>query len=166
MNPKHERRSGLAWRRLPRRTLLAGTMSLFAVRTLGATPVTGMRIQVWKDPSCGCCNAWIDHLQDNGFTVAAYDEGNNGARHRLGLPRQYASCHTALVQGYVIEGHVPAADIQRLLRDKPHALGLAVPGMPVGSPGMDGPVYNGRRDPYDVLLVQQDGSASVFRSYR
>jgi hypothetical protein len=82
------------------------------------------------------------------------------------LPDAYASCHTALVDGYVLEGHVPATDIRRLLADKPKALGLAVPGMPVGSPGMDGPVYQGRRDPYEVLLVSRDGRAAVFASYR
>ena len=81
------------------------------------------------------------------------------------MPQQLASCHTASVGGYVIEGHVPARDIQRLLTEKPTALGLAVPGMPIGSPGMDGEVYGGRRDPYQVLLVQKDGSTQVFQSY-
>ena len=82
------------------------------------------------------------------------------------MPERYASCHTARVGGYLLEGHVPAADIRRLLAGKPKAIGLAVPGMPVGSPGMDGPAYGGRRDPYDVLLVQGDGKAAVFASYR
>lgn len=149
-----------------RRSVLAGTAALMSLYALQAQASTTTPIQVWKDPSCGCCNDWISHLEQNGFQVLASDEGNNGARHRLGLPRQYASCHTASVQGYVVEGHVPAADIRRLLKEKPTALGLAVPGMPVGSPGMDGPVYKGRRDPYDVLLVQRDGSATVFSSYR
>lgn len=149
-----------------RRSVLAGTVALMGLYALRAQASTTTPIQVWKDPSCGCCNDWISHLEQNGFQVLASDEGNNGARHRLGLPRQYASCHTASVQGYVVEGHVPAADIRRLLKEKPTALGLAVPGMPVGSPGMDGPVYKGRRDPYDVLLVQRDGSATVFSSYR
>ncbi len=84
----------------------------------------------------------------------------------MGLDDKFGSCHTALVGGYVIEGHVPARDVQRLLKDKPRALGLAVPGMPVGSPGMDGSEYNGLKDPYDVLLVQRGGAASVFQSYR
>lgn len=152
--------------RRSRRSVLAGTAALIGLHAVRATAASTTAIQVWKDPSCGCCNDWIDHLQQSGFSVQASNDGNNGARHRLGLPRRYASCHTALVQGYVVEGHVPAADIQRLLREKPAALGLAVPGMPVGSPGMDGPVYEGRRDPYDVLLVQRDGSATVFSSYR
>jgi hypothetical protein len=81
------------------------------------------------------------------------------------MPLTFGSCHTALVQGYVLEGHVPAADIQRLLKERPKALGLAVPSMPLGSPGMDGPAYEGRRHPYQVLLVQKDGSAQVFNSY-
>lgn len=149
-----------------RRSVLAGTAALMSLYALQAQASTTTPIQVWKDPSCGCCNDWISHLEQNGFQVLASDEGNNGARHRLGLPRQYASCHTASVQGYVVEGHVPAADIRRLLKEKPTALGLAVPGMPVGSPGMDGPIYKGRRDPYDVLLVQRGGSATVFSSYR
>ncbi len=87
-------------------------------------------------------------------------------RKRAGLAPQYASCHTGLVAGYAIEGHVPAEDIRRLLALRPRAVGLAVPGMPVGSPGMDDPVYGGRRDPYDVLLVLADGGASVWRAVR
>jgi hypothetical protein len=91
--------------------------------------------------------------------------GNTAARKRLGLPESLASCHTAWVGGYVIEGHVPAADIERLLKQKPAAMGLAVPGMPIGSPGMDGSAYKGRKDAYQVLLVKRDGSTSVFASY-
>ena len=86
-------------------------------------------------------------------------------RLQLGMPPKFGSCHTALIQGYVIEGHVPSADILRLLKEKPRALGLAVPGMPIGSPGMDGPEYKNRRDPYDVLLIQREGSAIVFSSH-
>ena len=122
-------------------------------------------VEVWKDPNCGCCKDWITHLQGAGFQVTVFDQGNTAARVALGMPQQFGSCHTARVQGYVIEGHVPASDIKRLLADKPQALGLAVPGMPVGSPGMDGPEYGGRRDPYRVLLVQKSGSSQVFNSY-
>jgi hypothetical protein len=104
-------------------------------------------------------------MEAAGFQFKVHDIGNTGARARLGLPQKLGSCHTALVGGYVIEGHVPAADVRRLLQQKPNALGLAVPGMPVGSPGMDGPVYGNRRDPYDVLLVARDGSTRVFSSY-
>ena len=92
--------------------------------------------------------------------------GNTAARKRLGIPEQLGSCHTALVGGYAIEGHVPAREIVRLLQEKPQGKGLAVPGMPVGSPGMDGAIYKGRKDPYDVLLVGWNGSTSVYQSYR
>lgn len=122
-------------------------------------------LQVWKDPNCGCCNDWVVHLRADGFTVQTFDTGNTTMRRRLGLPEQFASCHTGLIGGYVIEGHVNAREIRRLLTEKPQALGLAVPGMPVGSPGMDGPDYGNRRDPYDVLLVQRDGSSRVYQSY-
>lgn len=122
-------------------------------------------VEVWKDPNCGCCKDWMTHLESEGFTVKAYDKGNTAARAAFGMPQALGSCHTAKVQGYVIEGHVPAADIKRLLADKPQALGLAVPGMPIGSPGMDGPIYGGRRDAYQVLLVRKDGSSQVFSSH-
>ncbi len=122
-------------------------------------------VEVWKDVSCGCCQDWIAHMTQHGFKVTAHDTGNNAVRARLGLATKYGSCHTALVGGYVVEGHVHADDVRRLLRDKPVALGLAVPGMPVGSPGMDGPEYRGRRDRYDTLLVLRDGSSRVFRSH-
>jgi hypothetical protein len=123
-------------------------------------------VEVWKDPHCGCCREWIVHLEREGFVVVARDEGNVAARRRLGMPAKYGSCHTATVAGYVIEGHVPAEDIRRLLARRPDAIGLAVPGMPVGSPGMDGAIYGGRRDPYDVLRVRRDGSAVVERAVR
>ncbi len=126
----------------------------------GPTPV-----EVWKDPNCGCCKDWVDHMQAHGFKATVHDTGNAAVREKLGLPQKLGSCHTALVGGYLVEGHVPAADVQRLLREKPRALGLAVPGMPVGSPGMDGAFYGGRRDAHDVLLVARDGSARVFTSY-
>jgi hypothetical protein len=139
-------------------------VGVFAPSVLAAAkPVT---VEVWKDKNCGCCHDWVAHLEANGFVVKSYDIGNDEMRARLGLPAKYGSCHTARVGGYVVEGHVPASDIQRLLRERPAALGLAAPGMPVGSPGMDGPAYGGRKDPYDVLLVRKDGGASVFRSYR
>jgi hypothetical protein len=119
-------------------------------------------MEVWKDPSCGCCKDWIALMERAGFAITVHDTGNRAVRARLGLPDGLGSCHTALVGGYLVEGHVPAADIQRLLKDKPKALGLAVPGMPVGSPGMDGPEYGGRKDAYDVLLVtRQPGRTDV-----
>lgn len=158
---------------LPRRTLLqlglAGALG--ALPALPAVAAGGRRpvIEVWKTPSCGCCHDWIGHLQANGFEVKTHDVSDavkRDQRQRLGLDHKFGSCHTGLVDGYVLEGHVPAREIRRLLRDRPRALGLAVPGMPVGSPGMDGPEYGGQKDPYDVLLVQRGGTASVFQSYR
>lgn len=122
-------------------------------------------IEVWKDPNCGCCHLWVEHLQAHGFQVVVRDVGNTAARQRLGMPEKLGSCHTAKVGGYVIEGHVPAADIQRLLKQRPNALGLTVPGMVVGSPGMDGPEYKGRKDAFDVLQVHKDGSTKIFQRY-
>ena len=132
---------------------------------LAATAVSA-RVEVWKSPTCGCCKEWIAHMRAEGFDVSAHDTGNTAARVRLGMPEKFGSCHTAQVAGYVLEGHVPAQDVRRLLATRPVALGLSVPGMPVGSPGMDGPEYGGRRDAYDVMLVRRDGSATVFRSVR
>lgn len=133
---------------------------------LGQTQPALPLVEVWKSPTCGCCNEWIKHLEANGFRVKAYDKGNNAKRTELGLPPQFGSCHTALVKGYVIEGHVPSKEIHRLLKERPAALGLAVPDMPIGSPGMDGPEYGGQVDPYDVLLVQRNGTAKVYAAYR
>ena len=122
-------------------------------------------VEVWKDPSCGCCEDWVLHLKKSGFAVRVNDSGNEAARKRLGIPAALGSCHTATVGGYTLEGHVPAKDVQRLLREKLQAVGLAVPGMPVGSPGMDGAVYQGRKDPFDVLLVLPGGGTRVYQSY-
>ncbi len=122
-------------------------------------------VEVWKSPTCGCCKDWVRYMQDNGFRVTVNDSGNTNARARVGIPQKLGSCHTAVVAGYAIEGHVPAGDIRRLLSEKPNAIGLAVPGMPIGSPGMDGAEYRGRKDAYDVLLVQHDGTTSVYRRY-
>ncbi len=122
-------------------------------------------IEVWKDANCGCCKDWVSHLEAGGFQVRVHDSGNTAARTRLGIPDKLGSCHTAQVGGYAIEGHVPARDIHRLLKERPKAIGLAVPGMPVGSPGMDAPVYGGRKDPYDVLLVLEDGKSRIYQPY-
>ncbi len=123
-------------------------------------------IEVWKSPTCGCCKDWIKHLEANGFKVKAVDVADSRfVRAKFGMPAQLGSCHTGLVGGYVVEGHVPAREIKRLLREKPKALGISVPGMPIGSPGMDGPVYNGVKDPYNVLLVQANGTARIYASY-
>ena len=119
-------------------------------------------MQVWKSPSCGCCAEWVKIVEAAGFAVTVHDVGNTAARQRLKVPMALGSCHTALVAGYAVEGHVPPADIRRLLAERPRAVGLAVPGMPIGSPGMDGPEYGGQRDRYDVRLLLPDGSTQVF----
>ncbi len=125
-----------------------------------------LRVEVWKDPHCGCCKDWVSHLEASGFEVKVYDVGNAPMRAHLGVSEKLGACHTATVGGYAIEGHVPANDILRLLREKPAAIGLTVPGMPIGSPGMDGAIYQGRKDPYDVLLIAKNGTTAVFQSYR
>lgn len=123
-------------------------------------------IHVYKTPTCGCCNDWIKYLKGNGYTVKSTNVTDTSPiRTRFGLPPRYGSCHTAVVGGYVVEGHVPVREIRRLLTEKPTAVGIAVPEMPIGSPGMDGPVYQGQKDPYDVLLVLPDGSSKVYASY-
>jgi hypothetical protein len=153
--------------RVNRRQGIAAAIALLSVPLMAATPP---EVQVWKSPTCGCCKDWVTHMEGHGFKVVVHETGNTAMRARLGLPQELGSCHTALVGGYVVEGHVPAEDVKRLLALKPTALGLTVPGMPIGSPGMDGPVYGGRRDPYDVLLVRADMagkvSTSVWRAVR
>jgi hypothetical protein len=147
-----------------RRLLLAG-VGMLALPTFARPPAPPIAIEVWKSPTCGCCKDWVAHMEANGFRVQVHDVGNTAARARLGLAERFGSCHTARVGRYVVEGHVPAQDVLRLLRERPQGLGLAVPGMPVGSPGMDGAAYGNRRDPHDVLLVGADGRSSVFSSY-
>jgi len=118
---------------------------------------------VYKSPACGCCLAWAEHMQSSGFPLEMHDVQDLSAiKAEAGVPAGMGSCHTARVAGYFLEGHVPADDVKRLLSEKPDALGLAVPGMPLGSPGM---VQGERRQPYDVMLVARDGSTSVFSSY-
>ena len=146
-----------------RRQCLQIGLALLAAPAIGAQ--AAVAVEVWKDLHCGCCEDWVVLLRQAGFNVKVNDQGNDAARKRLGIPDALGSCHTASVQGYALEGHVPATDIRRLLREKPQAVGLAVPGMPVGSPGMDGAVYKGRKDPFKVLLVAKDGSSTVFRAY-
>lgn len=148
---------------LQRRTLLTW-LAAASVTAVQATEAP--LVDVWKSPTCGCCKDWVAHLEAHGFTVRTHEQGNTDARAALGIPIAYGACHTARVGGYAIEGHVPAREIQRLLRERPDAIGLAVPAMPIGSPGMDGKAYGGRQDPYDVLLLRRDGSPTVYQRYR
>ena len=138
--------------------LAALTLAAFAAIVwvgLSSQPAQAVDVTVHKSPSCGCCGAWVDHLRASGFTVAVNDvEDLHPIKQRLGVPGQLHSCHTAEAGGYTIEGHVPAADIRRLLAEKPAARGLAVPGMPIGSPGME---QGDRKEPYSVVLFGNGG---------
>lgn len=155
---------------LTRWTTLAASVTLLAIGTATVTSrpddlsaseafsTPPVEVTVYKSPTCGCCSKWVDHLTASGFKVTAHDTSDMTAvRRKLGVPDAMTSCHTAVVNGYLIEGHVPAADIQRLLRDKPKVAGLAVPGMVTGSPGMEG----NRSDPYNVIAFGE-GKTSVF----
>ncbi len=120
------------------------------------------KITVYKSPTCGCCTKWVKHLEQNGFIVEAFNSRDMSAvKRQMGITRDIQSCHTGEIDGYFIEGHVPADDIKRLLKEKPEAAGLTVPGMPMGSPGMEGH----RKDAYSVLLVSKDGKQEVFSKH-
>ncbi len=126
---------------------------------------SGTVIDVYKTPTCGCCVIWVEHLREHGFTVTVTDVPNVAPlRQRLGIRPELASCHTAVVDDYAIEGHVPASDIQRLLREAPRVAGLAVPGMPLGSPGMEMPDPS-RHQRYDVLAFDAAGETEVWATH-
>lgn len=119
-------------------------------------------VTVYKSPTCGCCTAWVDHLRQSGFRVVAIDTTDvEAVKRRYGVASEHAACHTAVVGGYVVEGHVPAEDIRRLLAQRPPITGLAVPGMPVGSPGMEG-AY---KQAYEVLAFRRGGESTVFAKH-
>lgn len=142
-------------------SLASGAMVFTAIPALAANTLPP--VEVFKNPSCGCCGAWVDHLKAAGFDVkVTMVDDPSVARKKYGLPDKFGSCHTAVVAGYVVEGHVPAVDVKKLLAMKPVVIGIAVPGMPVGSPGME---MGSRKDPYQVLLVDQQGRVRVFSSY-
>ncbi|UPK31355.1 DUF411 domain-containing protein [Bradyrhizobium sp. 195] len=135
--------------------IVAGTVGAVVRPAVAAEPM--IKVQ---DPNCGCCSGWVQHLRDAGFTVQVDDASDlAGVRRRLGVPTDLAACHTAEVGGYVLEGHVPAPAVRRLLTERPKALGLAVSGMPVGSPGMEG----GHPEPYTVVLFGPAGRATFMR---
>jgi hypothetical protein len=138
-------------------TLLAGSILIGALTGTGAY-ASATAVEVYKSSTCKCCEKWVDHMRANGFTVNTHDVGNKEARERAGISTTLGSCHTALVDGYAIEGHVPAQDVKRLLKERPRAIGLTAPGMPHGSPGMEG----ARSDPYDVLLINKQGDTTVY----
>ena len=149
--------------RMLRNTLglvVAGTLITVASAGFGATPVAKpVAIKVYKTPQCGCCNAWVKHLRNNGFEVETMDMPDLSlVKQKYGVKPALQSCHTAVVNGYVVEGHVPADVIVKLLKEQPAITGLAVPGMPSGSPGMEG----GVKQPYEVLTFDRAGHSRVY----
>ena len=157
----------------PMRPLRLAAIPLFAFAfPLGAAAVSAsahghadpVSITVYKSPTCGCCKTWVEHLRKEGFDVTAKDVDDMAAlKTKLGVPASLGSCHTGIVGAYIIEGHVPGADIRKLLTEKPKIAGLAVPGMPVGSPGMEMPGV--AADKYDVIAFAKDGKHRVFASH-
>ncbi|MBC7788763.1 MAG: DUF411 domain-containing protein [Anaerolineae bacterium] len=143
----------------------------FVIAALALTSASGMAlahsvehmdpiaITVYKSPTCGCCANWVDHLRKHGFRVTVKDTIDlDPIKQKLGVPDRLASCHTGVVRGYVVEGHAPADDIKKMLKERPKVVGIAVPGMPMGSPGMEGP----RSDSYEVLAFDKQGKTKVF----
>jgi hypothetical protein len=150
---------------LTRRAMMACAATFAVTAPTAGLTQDAPAIHVLKDPNCGCCTAWIEILRKEGFAVTTERSfGTLLIRHKLenGIPQNMTSCHTAEIEGYMVEGHVPVADIRKLLAERPDAVGLAVPGMPYGSPGM-GP--EDEREAYDVFLIRKDGSTEVFTSY-
>lgn len=138
-----------------KKLLVSGVVSLLAAPALAAS------LTVYKSPTCGCCEDWVNHMQDSGFEMKVIDLDNmRPIKQRAGVKPELASCHTALIDGYVIEGHVPAADVRRLLEQKPAVRGLTIPGMPQSAPGMDIP-----GTPYEVLSFDYAGNTQVFSRY-
>lgn len=121
-----------------------------------------LEMTVYLSPTCECCSGWVEHMEDHGFeTDLQFSDDLEAVKEEAGVPRDLVACHTAVIGGYVVEGHVPADDVKRFLEEEPEVAGLAVPGMPMGSPGMEGP----RQDEYDVLAFQRDGETEVFTSH-
>jgi len=144
---------------LPRFILAAALAAAGSLALAAGLP----EVVVYKSPTCGCCGTWVDHMKANGFKVKVIDQADvDPVKTRLGVPAQLASCHTAVVGGYVVEGHVPAAAVKRLLAEKPNTLGVSVPGMVAGSPGMEGP----QPQPFSTIMFDERGRSRVFESYR
>lgn len=148
---------------MKKQTLALGLAAALTISAAGIQAEERPEIAVYKSPNCGCCGDWVDHLKANGFEVDVTDTNDlNSIKVEAGLTRELAACHTAFVDGYVIEGHVPATDIHRLLDQAPQAHGLSVPGMPMGSPGME---IGDRKDNYQVLLFNKAGQTRVFADH-
>lgn len=146
---------------MDRRALLAG---LLAVSSTGVAANERARMTIYKSPTCGCCSAWARHIERAGFPVTLIDRDDlDGIKRAAGIPEALQSCHTAFIDGYAIEGHVPAAAIEKLLAERPALAGLSVPGMPIGSPGMETPGQ--RPEPFAVMTIPRSGRPAVFVDY-
>jgi hypothetical protein len=145
-----------------RAVIILGVM--LASVSAGAQRAQQPAVEVFKSPTCGCCSKWVDHLRSHGFTVRTTDtDALDDIKAKHQIPQSTRSCHTALVGGYVVEGHVPAADVQRLLKERPAVAGIAVPGMPIGSPGMEVPGMKAQA--FDVIAFTKQGTTRVFASH-
>jgi hypothetical protein len=150
-------------RLLTRFGLIAAVTVLVVTAGISISAQRGVTVQVFKTPTCGCCHLWVKHLEANGFTTKVTDMDDlSGIKKKYGVPAKANSCHTAVVDGYTLEGHVPATEVRKLLKEKPAVAGLAVPGMPVGSPGME---YGKTVQPYNVMSFDKTGQLKVFASY-
>ncbi len=146
---------------MTRAKAILATLAITAAVCLRSIPAQAADLTVYRSPTCGCCEHWVDHLRTNGFTVDVKDaEDLDAVKRRFSVPAPLQSCHTAIVDGYAVEGHVPASDIRRLLAERPRATGLAVPGMPIGSPGME---QGGQREPYSTILFGPSGQSIYAR---
>ena len=145
-----------------RRAFTAALGGMLALLLAAGVQAAAPEMTVFKTKTCGCCGKWVEHVRANGFKVTVKEVPSTAAyRRQYGVPDRLQSCHTAIVNGYTIEGHVPAAEINRLLRERSKSRGLAVPGMPMGSPGMEG----ARRDAYSVMRFEHDGAESIYHRY-
>jgi hypothetical protein len=151
---------------MPRSTVIAfaiGALALFGAAAAQQKPASPL-VEVFKSPTCGCCSQWVEHMRKSGFTVRTTDLNDlTEIKKSRGVPGEVQSCHTAVVNGYVVEGHVPPADVHRLLKEKPAIAGIAVGGMPIGSPGMETPYV--KADPFNVMSFTKSGAMSVFAKH-
>ena len=156
-----------------KKRLLIGISFAVGILAIGAISVGTMfywqnadavpLVTVYKSPTCGCCKNWVKHMEDNGFEVTSVDlQDVSSIKHQFGITNNLVSCHTAIVDGYAVEGHVPAQDVKRLLSEKPDVIGISVPGMPAGSPGME---MGNRYDRYSVITFDKNGNVEVFSQY-
>ena len=151
---------------MKRRDFIFGCFSLSLTFSIKPASADIPKIAVYKTANCGCCSAWIEHIKNAGFLVKAKNITHRelaSLKRRNGIPRELSSCHTAFINNYFVEGHVPAKDIKALIFEKPEASGLSVPNMPLGSPGIE---MGDQKDPFDTILVKNNGISSVFRSHR